>query len=63
MVQVTQILSQRYVDKTKLIELCRSEFGNDNFGIEDDDGNFVLTMPRTLTEEEIGKIKPDKSSS
>lgn len=34
MVQVTQVLSQRYVDKAKLVQLCRNEFGNGNFEIE-----------------------------
>lgn len=32
--QVTQVLRQRYVDKMKLVQFCRKEFGDGNFEIE-----------------------------
>lgn len=49
-----QVIAGRYIDRTKLLHLLKSTFGNgENFSVRLQLNCWVLTIPRALTEDQI----------
>ncbi|KAF2848275.1 hypothetical protein T440DRAFT_470379 [Plenodomus tracheiphilus IPT5] len=53
-----QILTNRYINNLVLTRLLTSLFGSD-FEFEVEDENFILRIPRQLTEDEINQLQKD----
>ncbi|KAE8354535.1 hypothetical protein BDV28DRAFT_130717, partial [Aspergillus coremiiformis] len=51
---ITQSIILRYADKNHLEKLLSSLFTT--YFIEEDDGRYILTLPRMLSEKEIEQV-------
>lgn len=56
----TQKISNQYIDKAVLTQLLSSLFGS-NYEYEAEDEDFILRIPRKLTDDEIKQMQKDSN--
>ncbi|OCK78125.1 hypothetical protein K432DRAFT_384107 [Lepidopterella palustris CBS 459.81] len=56
----TQAISNKYIDKSILSRLLSSLFGY-NYIVDAQYEDFILTIPRRLTEDEIKQLQKDSN--